>query len=908
MDQVFTISYMIDVICVAIGFFTFIKLVSNDVYLSRHRILPTIAGIITVYDFYLCIIPFVHSYETADFLYLLCDMCALVIMFMMFFYFLFIKAPKHVPLIITVSVTIMISLCLYDFVAYYTRQEKLMDGDMLAIMFVFVSCIFVELKTPSREFFDRNDRIVSKYMMAAFVIAMAGYVLQDYFMYLDGVRSIAFAMDCIIFFWLATSNRIEDTATILKSTMFDRTEYPIALVNADFYVIDANQKALELFGKGQGIGFAFEDGTSESKFVLVENLVNRERNDSEYYAGERWYRVHYQPVKEKEEIKGYIISAVDITQEHRQATNAKKETARKSQFLAQMSHELRSPLHAIMGVSDILATKKDISDKNKNLISHIKRASENLLELVNAILDYSKLEAGKFEFAEKEYDVNTAIEDLAYSTLLNIQSKPIDFNLAVTTSYPRYLYGDPIRVREVFQNLFSNAVKFTDKGSIHGELSFEELDDGRVRINFSIADTGQGVTPEQLQEIFNEYVTTTEGSETEGTGLGLAITRQLISKLGGAISAESDGISGSVFKGYFYQKQCGGDIMTERVLNRMNLLNQNQGFRGLPERVDYIYPRARILVADDMRINLEIMQQLLAPWKCEVITVPDGAAAVDAVRDGHFDLVLLDQMMMPVSGPEACKTIHSIKNIPVVLVTANSEDNAKNIVSEYGFDDFLAKPIYGVKLQEIIAKYLPMDLAENNTNETVVSVVKRNRQNSNVYQKTLEAFVKEMQPLLLNLPNYRKTDKEMFKVKVHGISGVSKQIGRDTFAEQALIMEMAAKSETWNYVDEHIDEFLNTLCEVVEDATKELTQLAPEEMPDDYEEDSTFDTDTDQILKELLDGFDKYDLNIIEEALGRLEKCNMDSDLQSLYEGLKSAYDNLEYEEGAQLLEDYLFS
>ena len=119
---------------------------------------------------------------------------------------------------------------------------------------------------------------------------------------------------------------------------------------------------------------------------------------------------------------------------------------------------------------------------------------------------------------------------------------------------------------------------------------------------------------------------------------------------------------------------------------------------------------------------------------------------------------------------------------------------------------------------------------------------------------------------------------------------------------------MAAKSETWNYVDEHIDEFLNTLCEVVEDATKELTQLAPEEMPDDYEEDSTFDTDTDQILKELLDGFDKYDLNIIEEALGRLEKCNMDSDLQSLYEGLKSAYDNLEYEEGAQLLEDYLSS
>ena len=122
MNGVFTLSYLLNVVCVAIGFFTFIKLVSNDVYLSRHRILPTIAGIITVYDFYLCIIPFVHSQDTVDFLYLLCDMCALVIMFMMFFYFLFIKTPKNVAVIITIAVTVMIALCLYDFIEYYFEK------------------------------------------------------------------------------------------------------------------------------------------------------------------------------------------------------------------------------------------------------------------------------------------------------------------------------------------------------------------------------------------------------------------------------------------------------------------------------------------------------------------------------------------------------------------------------------------------------------------------------------------------------------------------------------------------------------------------------------------------------------------------------------------------------------------
>ena len=908
MEQIFTIRYLVDLICTAIGFFTFIKLVSKDVYLSRHRILPTIAGIITVYDFYNCIIPFVHSSDTADFLHLLCDMCALVIMYMMFFYFLFIKTPRHTAVIITVSVTVMISLCIYDFVVFYNQSPKVIDVDLMAVLFVFAACLVVELKSPSLNYFDRVDRIIGRYMMVAFVIAIIGYISFDYVPVFNQTRSVAFAIDCANFFWIAMSNRIEDTGTILKSTIFDRMEYPIGLVNSDFYLIDCNEKASELFPDGTGIGFAFEDGTSNSKFLLAENLVLNEKNDCEYYAGERWYRLHYKPVYDGDKVKGYIFSAYDITEQHKVASMAKKETAQKSQFLAQMSHELRSPLHAIMGVSDILATKKDISEKNKHLISHIKRASENLLELVNAILDYSKLESGKFEFSEKEYDVNANLEDLAYATILNLQSKPIDFNLAVTSDYPRYLYGDAIRVREIFQNLLSNAVKYTEKGTIHAELSFKDLDDGRVRVAFSIADTGMGMTPEQLKEVFKEYVSSADGVEMEGTGLGLAITKQLVAKLGGSITAESDGISGSVFHGYFYQKksEASGEYLTERVFNRRTLLNQSQGFHGMPEKVNYIYPRANILVADDMRINLEIMQQFLSPWQCEVITVPDGATAIDAVKAGKFDLIFLDQMMAPISGPEACKQIRQITDTPIVLVTANSEDNARSVVSEYGFSDFLAKPILGVKLQEIMDKHLSKDLAEDNSGETVLSIVRRNRQNSNVYQKTLKAFVKEMQPLLLNLPNYRQTDKEMFKVKVHGIGGVSKQIGRDTFAKQALVMEMAAKSETWSYVDEHMDEFLDSLCEVVEDATKELTQLAPEKEVEKYSTEPIGNTSIDTVLQDLLEAFDSFDLEQIEKNLELFDNLDKTPEESTLYEKVKDAYENLEYEEGTSALEQFM--
>lgn len=905
MEQIFTLQYCLDVVCVAAAFFTFIQLISNDVYLSRHRILPTIAGIITIFNFYICITPFVRSQDTVDFLYLLCDMCAMVIMYMMFFYFLFIKRPRYVPVIITVAVTVMISLCVYDFIAFSVKNPKSVDADLMAVIFVFVSSVIVELRSSSVNYFDRTDRIIGRYMMLAFVIAMIGYISHDFIPGFERTRSIAFLLDCIIFFWLAKSNRIEDTGTILKSTIFDRMEYPIALVNADFYVIDANQKAIELFADGRSIEFAFEAGDTNAKFLLGERVVNNDRNDSEYYAGENWYRLHYNPVYDGDEVKGYIFSAIDITEQHTVAINARRETAQKSQFLAHMSHELRSPLHAIMGVSDILVTKKDISEKNKNLITHIKRASENLLELVNAILDYSKLEAGKFEFSEREFETNTFLEDLAYSTILNIQSKPIDFNLAVTSSYPTTMYGDEVRVREIFQNILSNAVKFTDKGSIHMEISFEKQD-GRIKIRFSIADTGQGMSPGQLQEIFKEYVSSAGTAQIEGAGLGLAITKQLIEKLGGEITAESDGLTGSIFKGYFYQHCANCYQQKERVINRRTLMTQGQSFHGLPEDIEYLYPNARVLVADDMRINLEIMQQLLAVWECDVTTVPDGASAVEAVRDNRFDLVLLDQMMTPVNGAEACKLIKKESNVPVVLVTANTEDNVKGIISECQFDGFLSKPISGVKLQEIITKLLPKDLAVENNSEGVISIVKQNRRNNNVYKKTLDTFVKEMQPLLLKLPNYRNNDKEMFTVKVHGIAGVSRQIGRDTFADQAQIIEMAAKSNTWSYVDDHLDEFLNSLCEVVDDATKELTQLAPEVEIESFVENIVNNKDVGTLLAELRDAFDGYDINAIEESLEVFKNLDKNDELTELYERLKESYEELEYEEGLRILDEYL--
>ncbi len=353
MGALSTFWMIFDVICMAITFFTFIKLLSSDVYLANHRLLPTIAGVITIFEFYQWILPHVPVEQGIAFLTMLSELCSMVIIFMMFFYFLNIKKPRLGRILTTVTIIVMVSLCAYDYYSFALGAPKVNQVDLAAVLFVFVGTVVVEIKAPSKRFFDSTDKIVGQYMMVAFVIAIIGYISDDYFSFYHRSRSIAFTADCIIFFWLALSNRIEDAATILKTNLFDNMEHPIVLLNADFFIIDANRKAIELFPSASGIGFAFEGGNPHTKFVLGENLVKNNRNDAEYFAGDRWYQVHYNPVIENKVLKGYVFSAIDVTEQRMEATDAKRETVKKSKFLALMSHELRSPLHATLGVSDI---------------------------------------------------------------------------------------------------------------------------------------------------------------------------------------------------------------------------------------------------------------------------------------------------------------------------------------------------------------------------------------------------------------------------------------------------------------------------------------------------------------------------------------------------------------------------
>ena len=907
-----TLEFLANVLFIAIAFFTFIKLLSSEVYLKTHRLLPIIAAIITLYEFYVNIIEFIPDDGAIALVNILSDMSALVTMFMMFYYLVLLKHPKFYKVIITVVVAIMILLCLVDFVSYWYTGKSVSMADFIALIVILLGSLYVFFCSKSQSFFDTQDRQTAAIMMFSFTITFVGFLVQAFFKENHWIISISFAIDCILFYELADSNRIEDTAALMSDTIFDLVEYPFCLISKDFYIIDTNAAGFSNFPYGKGIEFAFEDGDYKKKFILAQHMIENNENDKEYFAADKWYRLNWTVVESKRGIHGYILTATDVTEQHKLIQAAKEETAEKSQFLAHMSHELRSPLHAIIGVSDILLSKNDVSLKNKNLIQHIKKASDGLLDLVDAILDFSKLEAGKFSFTEKKYNIDELLEDVAYANIVNLQSKPVDFMLTVTSEYPKYLLGDATRVREIFQNIVGNAVKFTERGSIRADIAFEVTED-IVHISFEVSDTGPGMTPDQIAEIFDEYVTSADGSSLEGTGLGLSITKQLIALLGGSITAKSDGISGSTLVGDFYQRLGGDEYLSERSYNRRTVLQQSQAITLSNTKPEWVYPQAKVLVADDMKINQEILTQILAPWQCKVTCVSDGLEAVEAMRAEDYQIIFLDQMMAPCSGPEAASKIREFSDVPIVLVTANSEDNVRNILIENRINAFLGKPINGSEIHAIIDQYMPAEFRQKDLYESIGVAPHRDIRSLVAYQKTLETFVKEMQPLILNLPKYETEDRDMFKIKVHGIKGVSRQIGRETFADQAEIMEMAAKAEHWTYVEKHLDEFLNALVEVTEDVTKELTQITPEIERIDGEPEKekvapTSPTMVRDIFKNLLNAFESYDIAQIEYGINALSTVTLNQNESKVYSKVIDAYEELEYEQGSDILSEYLES
>lgn len=596
---------------------------------------------------------------------------------------------------------------------------------------------------------------------------------------------------------------------------------------------------------------------NQAKYIVEEVEVYLGRNikdfinfaiDSGYAAGphefvkdDMIYHSEWNPIIDSDgESVGQTISFVDITAE-RMAVEEMKEkknkadeaNAAKSIFLANMSHEIRTPMNAIIGMSELII-EESRGRKVYDMAVQIKKASRNLLTIINNILDYSKMEADKMDLVEDEYYLEELVVDTFNLINIPAMERGLSVNLALDKSLPCKLFGDDGKIRQILINLLNNAIKFTKRGhidlTVNGKLLGEEIE-----LIFSVADTGTGISEENQKIIFESFqqVDKINNKSVEGTGLGLSITKGLVDMMGGKIALSSVYGEGSTFSVSLKQR-----IVDNRPISEYSIKEEEE----TRTRELFKSPDTKVLICDDNNINLLVVEGMLETYDLDVTTCTSGKEAIHLVTKNDYDIIMMDHMMPEMDGIEATNKIRTVcvskaKKPHIIALTANSYEGAHEMFLSRGFDDFLPKPVDKLLLYDKLINLIPEskisftteeiepaaytedELAELFMSGVDVRMAVEERDGSiKDYLKVLELYYLEGESKMNLIKDaYESQDYKNYEIFVHGLKSTSLSIGAVVLSELAKEHEFAAKNGDIQFINDNYEKLCSEYDRILDE-------------------------------------------------------------------------------------------
>ena len=640
--------------------------------------------------------------------------------------------------------------------------------------------------------------------------------------------------------------------------MLDAAPFAISFWDSEMRIVDCNQACVDLFGlpdrsayianydklspeyqpngrrsadlKNEFLNKAFKDGCFRFEWLY------RNCKGEDIQCEVTLIRVdHHNSYM----VASYVsdLRTLKAAQREREEAKIAIEAAKaKSKFLAAMSHEIRTPMNALLGIAETHIQRHDVAADMREAFDRIYNSAHSLLRIINDILDLSKIEAGKLEIVPAKYDLPSLLHDTAQLNMLYIGQKAITFKLDIAAGMPNEYIGDEIRIKQILNNLLSNAFKYTDKGEV--ELAVQAERTGKsdeVNLVFTVTDTGQGMSKEAVDSLFEEY-TRFGGKQNryvQGTGLGMNITRSLIKMMNADISVESEPWRGTRFCVRIPQLVFGDQVIDNTIrdnLQRLRLETTAQMRVAQIER-DYM-PYGKVLVVDDVETNHYVAKGLLLPYGLQIDTASSGIEAVEKIDAGKtYDIVFMDHMMPQMDGVEATRIIREKGYTGyVVALTANAIAGQREMFLSSGFDDFISKPIDTRQLNTILKK-----LIRDNHREEATDMARLKREDPKTFAKNMkkaesqgasealaDIFLRDATRTLAILHAIHgrqyseKGDLANYVVYVHGLKSALANVGEKALSDMAYMLETAGRHNDMKTITEQTAAFLQNLRDVME--------------------------------------------------------------------------------------------